>query len=214
MKNIYRSSVETRINPQKLERMKISFLFSFVLLISSLLGILIANYISKEVYANALFRISNHFETVFLRCADFVGYVKIITLYSLSDIISILVIFAVSFSMLNYFATDIVLFYGGIKFGVSSAFLINFSKYGNLPYSVGGIRIFVFLMIDLAILALMLYYSCQAAISSASFRCIDTSGRPNIRARDFLLFTIKTAACIGTIFILNTIYCFLLYILK
>lgn len=214
MKNIYRSSVGTRINPQKLEKIKISFLFSFILLISSLFGILIANCISKEIYTNALFQISNHFETIFLRCYDFVEYAKIIAFYSLSDIISLLIIFAVSFSVVNYLATDIVLFYSGIKFGVATAFLINLSKAGNLPYSVGWIRLSVFLITELSILALTLYYSYQAAISSASFKRIDTSGRPNIKTRDFLIFTLRTAACIGAIFILNAVYCFLLYILK
>lgn len=214
MKKIYRSSVATHVDPQKLERMKISFLFSAVLLISSVLGMLVANYISTEIYANSLFRISNHFETAFLRCSDFVDYAKIIALHSLSDIISLLIVFAVSFSMINYFITDVVLFYGGMKFGISVAFLINLSKAGNLPYSVGNMRIFVFVLAELSILALLFYYAYLAAMSSASFRCTDPSGRPNIKTRDFLFFAVKTVACIGAILILSALYCFSLYILK
>ena len=214
MNKTYGSSASARIDPQKLEKMKISFLFSFVLLISALLGMLVVNYISTEIYANSLFRLSNHFETVFLRCSDFVGYAKIIAQYSLYDIIALLIIFASSFSMLNYLLTDIVLFYSGIKFGISVAFLINFSKLSDLSYSIGNTRLALFVFAELAIIAIVLYYSCYSAMSSLNFRRTDTSGRPNIKTSDLISFAVKTAACVGATLILNTLYCFLLYILK
>ena len=214
MKKIYGSSVKNHISPQKLEKMKIAFLFSSVSIISAIFGGLVANYISTEIYTSSLFLISNHFETAFLECSDFMEYANIIARYSLSDIISLLIIFAVSFSMLNYLVTDIVIFYSGMKFGVSVVFLGGFSRASDLPYTVGKIRLFVFVVIELAILLLMLYYAYHAAMSSVSFRRTDASGRPNIKTRDILLFLLKTAACIGAMLILNTVYCCLLYILK
>lgn len=214
MKKAYASSVIKHIDPKTLEKMKISFLFSSVLIVSTLLGIFIANYASASIYPNSVFLLSNHFETAFLRCTDFLGCVKIIALYSLSDIVLLLIIFAVSFSMLNYLLTDIVLFLAGVKFGISVAFLLSFARMSNLPYSVGNIRIFLFIASELLILALLLYYSYSAAISALSFRETNASGRPDVKARDFLLFSLKTAACVGAILILNAIYCFLLYVLK
>ncbi len=214
MKKAYASSVIKHIDPKTLEKMKISFLFSSVLIVSTLLGIFIANYVSVSIYPNSVFLLSNHFETAFLRCTDFLGCVKIIALYSLSDIILLLIIFAVSFSILNYLLTDIVLFLAGVKFGISVAFLLTFSRISNLPYSIGSIRIFIFIASELLILALLLYYSYSAAISALSFRGTNVSGRPNIKVRDFMFFSVKTAACVGAILILNAIYCFLLYVLK
>ena len=214
MKKAYASSVIKHIDPKTLEKMKISFLFSSVLIVSTLLGIFIANYVSASIYPNSVFLLSNHFETAFLRCTDFLGCVKIIALYSLSDIILLLIIFAVSFSILNYLLTDIVLFLAGVKFGISVAFLLTFSRISNLPYSIGSIRIFIFIASELLILALLLYYSYSAAISALSFRGTNVSGRPNIKVRDFMFFSVKTAACVGAILILNAIYCFLLYVLK
>ena len=214
MKKAYASSVIKHIDPKTLEKMKISFLFSSVLIVSTLLGIFIANYTSASTYPNSVFLLSNHFETAFLRCTDFLGCVKTIALYSLSDIRLLLIIFAVSFSILNYLLTDIVLFLAGVKFGISVAFLLTFSRISNLPYSIGSIRIFIFIASELLILALLLYYSYSAAISALSFRGTNVSGRPNIKVRDFMFFSVKTAACVGAILILNAIYCFLLYVLK
>ena len=214
MKKAYASSAIKHIDPKTLEKMKISFLFSSVLIVSALLGILIANYTSASIYPNSVFLLSNHFETAFLRCTDFFGCVKTIALYSLSDIILLLIIFAVSFSMLNYLLTNIVLFLGGMKFGISVAFLLSFTRMSNLPYSIGNIRIFVFIASELLILALLLYYAYSAAISALGFRGTNVSGRPDVKTRDFLIFFVKTAACVGAIVILNAIYCLLLYILK
>lgn len=214
MKKIHGSSAVAHINPQKLEKMKISFLFSSVLLISALLGMLVANYISTDLYANSIFRISNHFETAFLGSSDFLGYAKIVALYSLSDIIVLSVIFAASFSILNYLVTDAVLFFCGMKFGVSTAFLIGFSRLSNLPYCVGNTRLCAFVLAGLIWLMVLLYYSCYAAISSTRFKLTDSSGRPNVKTVDFIMFTLKTVACVGAVIILNAVYCFSIYILK
>lgn len=214
MKTTHISSAIAHSDPQRLEKIKISFLFSAVLLISSFLGMIVANYISADLYANSVFRISNHFETAFLRCSDLLGYIKIIALSSLSDIIAFFVIFAVSFSILNYVITDVVLFYCGVKFGISVAFLVGFSRLQNSPYRLGGIRLSLFVLTELILLVLILCYSCYAATASLRFKQTASSGRPNIKTGDLILFSVKTVACVGAVIILNALYCFSLYILK
>ena len=214
MKRLHGAHRSDNINTEKLEKVKISVLFSFILLLSSICGILIANYISSELYANSVFNISTHFETAFLKASGVIDAVKIIAIYSLPDILSVLIIFAASFSVFNYIITDIALVYNGIGFGISSAFLINFSKKSGLPYTLGHARLWLFIMIDVAILSVLLYYSYQSALSSVSFRYTDKNGRPSIKTKDILTFALKTAACVGGIFILKSLYCFLLYILK
>ena len=214
MKKIQGSSIAKRISPERLERLKISFLFSSVMLISVLLGMLVASHISDALYSNSIFRLSTHFETVFLKSANLTEHAKIIARYAAADVISLLVIFAASFSMLNYLITDIILFYNGVKLGVTAAFLINFTKNQDFAYTVGNEQAFVFIVIELLLAALLLYYSHQAATASIRFRKTSSNGRPIIKSGDFFSFLLKTAACVGAVFILNSLYCILLCILK
>ena len=216
MKKIYSSSTTNirDINAQKLEKIKIFFLFSSALLLSATVGILVARDISTELYAGSLFRISTHFETAFLKCSKFVDCAKIVALYSLSDVVSLLRIFAAAFSILNYLITDMVLLYNGMKLGVTVAFLVNFNDKNDSPYHVGNIRLFVFILFELMILSLFLYYAYLAATSTDTLRRTESNGRPNIKTKDFFQFATKTAACVGAVFIINSLYCLSLYILK
>ncbi len=214
MKKLYGSTHSSNISAEKLEKMKISFLFSALLLLSTVCGILITNYISEELYPNSLFRVSTHFETAFLKSAGLIDSAKIIAIYSLPDIISFLIIFAASFSIVNYLISDIIIIYSGIRFGVSVAFLINFANKSSFSYSVGNVRLWLFILTNLMMLSTLLYYAYQAAISSVSFRRTDPNGRPNIKTKDFITFALKSAACIGIVFMLNTLYCFFIYMLK
>ena len=213
MKNLNKSSTSEHIYFQKLERMKILCLFAFVLFISCAFGCAIANYISAETYGNYLFRISTHFETVFLKCSRLVDCARIVAIYSLPDVISILVVFAASLSICNYLITNIVLLYNGIKFGITFIFLTHFN-FNNSLYMLEKSKIFIFVLVELITISLLLYYSYQAALSSVELRQLDSNGRSNIKTKDFLQFSLKTIACVGGVFILNTFYCGFIYLLK
>ena len=104
--------------------------------------------------------------------------------------------------------------YNGVKLGISATFLINFSTRHDFSYAVGNARVLVFIIIELALASLILYYSYQAAAASIGFKKAVSNGRPDIKSGDFFSFLLKTAACVGAVFILNALYCFLLYILK
>ena len=198
---------------QRLERIKILSLFSSVLLISCILGAIMANYISSSSYANYMFLISTHFETAFLDSSGFVDCARIVTRYALPDIISVLAVFAASFSICNYLITNVVLIYNGLKIGLSIAFLAQFNANNGL-YTVGNTKVIIFALIEFITLLLILYYSYRSALSSVALRRTDQSGRPNLKTKDFLQFASKTLACIGGVLILNALYCAFIYILK
>ena len=199
---------------EKLERLKIGFQFLFVLVFSSTVGIILARSVSDNFYANWVFRISTHFETVFINCTSLFDYVLAVCRYSLFDLVSVIIVFAVSFSVLNYILTDIVLLYSGVKFGVSVAFLVEFLKRSSSVYSVGRVRLFIFILFEFAFLALLFAYSYATARSSARLREVSSVGRPNLNATEVLKFSAKALAYVGAVLILNFLYCFLLYVSK
>ena len=202
------------IDIKKVERLKICFQFLFVLVLSCASGVILSKSISDSFYANWMFRVSTHFETIFIKCSDVFERAIAICVYSLSDILSVFLIFAVSFFVFNYTLTNVVLFYNGIKFGVSVSFLIEFFKRSETIYSIGISRLILFLSFEFVFLVVLFLYSCKMALSSSKLRGVTTLGRPNIKPKEFFLSTVKTLAYIGVILILNSSYCFLLYFSK
>lgn len=203
-----------RGNPQRLERIKILFQFLLMLVCSFAIGWMLANSVSEAFYQNSVLGISAHFETVFINCNTFYDYIKAILLYALSDILSVFIIFIVSFSAFNYVISDFLLVYNGIRVGFSVSFLSSFISDPIFAYNVGLLRYIVFAFFKAVILLLILDYSYRAAVYSQKLKITSPNGRPNIKIKVFLPFIVYTLTYVGSVIIINGVYCWLIYFLK
>ena len=198
----------------KLERVKIAFQFLLMTVCSLIIGFLISGALSDGFYEKSVLGVSSHFETLFIDCSEPYDYISCIALYSVYDIICIAVVFFVSFAAFNYVATDFVLIYNGTRFGLAVSFLSAFIDSQRYSYGIGIIRYIVFIFFKTAILILLFGYSYRAAILSGELRRMGANGRIVINPKTLLYFLLYTFANIGSVLLLNGLYCWLIYILK
>jgi hypothetical protein len=193
---------------------KILFQFLLMVLCSATIGWMLVNTLSEASYHNSEFRISSHFETVFINCKILYDYIKAILLYSLSDILSLLIIFVASFSVFNYIVSDLLLVYNGMRIGFSLPFLYAFISDPVFVYNIGLLKYIVFVFFKVGILILILDYAYRAAVYSQKLKITAPNGRPNIKIKVLFPFIIYTFTYIGSLIIINGAYCWLIYFLK
>lgn len=198
----------------RIERVKIIFQFAMTILCSFIMGLLLIKMLPAQFYSNSVLKVSTHFEMVFINCQSIYDYIRCILKYSLSDILCIITLFLVSFFTFNYVASDIVLIYNGIKLGSTVSFLWGFIADTTLAYNLGVLRYLVFAVFKLVLIVLIFNYSCRSAIYSHKLKAVSGTGRPNVKARALIPFIVNTLTYVGSIIIINGIYCFLIYALK
>ena len=211
---IHKGSFFEKKDVLAIERAKIGFQFILMTVCSFTIGALFISFLSEEFFAQSALKLSTHFETVFINCSSIREYLFSVLLYALSDIISIAIIFVVSFAVFNYIASDIVLIYNGIKTGFTVFFLYSFVSNVALTYNIGVLRYWVFAFFKAVILLLILDYSYRSAVYSAKFKIFNNTGRPEITPKVLFSFILKTLTYMGAVIILNALYCWLIYILK
>ena len=198
----------------RMERVKIIFQFALMTACSFVIGILLIRMLPQSFYSDSVLKVSTHFETLFINCGSFYDYIRCILKYSLSDIICIAALFCVSFAAFNYVASDVVLIYNGIRTGSAVSFLWAFISSAELAYKLGVLRYVVFVVFKSILLLLVFDYSCRAAIHSRKLKSLSPAGRPNVKPRALFPFIVNTLTYVGSVIILNGIYCFLIYVLK
>ncbi len=203
-----------RTDQERLERIKILFQFILMLVCSVIIGWLVVNSLTETFYQNSVLGVSTHFETVFINCKTFYDYIKEILLYALSDILSVFVIFVVSFSAFNYLVCDLLLVYNGLRIGTSVSFLSAFISNSIFAYNIGLLRFVVFVFFKAVVLMLMLDYAYRAALYSQKLKLTAPNGRPNVKVKVLLPFIVYTLTYIGSVIIINGVYCWLIYLLK
>lgn len=206
------SASDSRV--MRLERVKIAFQFLLMTVCSLTIGFLISGALSDSFYEESVLGVSSHFETLFVNCGSIYDYISCIALYSIYDIICIAVIFCVSFAAFNYVATDFVLVYNGVRSGLAISFLFAFVTAERCSYGIGLGRYTVFIIFKLAILVLLFSYSYRAAVSSSTLRRTEKNGRIVINPRMALRFLLYTFANVGSVLVINGLYCWLIYSLK
>ncbi len=211
--NLYFGSARNR-ELIRIEKLKIAFQFLLMTVCSLIIGILISRALSADFYENSVLGVSSHFETIFINCSVAYDYILCIAAYSVYDLVCIIGIFLVSFAAFNYVATDMILVYCGLRFGLSVSFLSAFIKNASFAYSIGIIRYIVFIFFKIAVLLLILNYAYIAAVSSISLRRTASNGRMVISSGALLRFMVYTIACAGSVLILSGLYCWLIYLLK
>lgn len=198
----------------RIERTKIAFQFILMSVCSVLIGFLLVGVLSENIYSDNVFRVSDHFKKMFIGCESFGDYFSCILSFALSDIICILIIFAVSFALFNYVVSDFVLIYSGFRFGFITSFLSSFVSNTEYAYSIGWIKYLVFIFFKSAVFILLWDYSYRSAVYSANLKETSSIGRPNLKIKVVVPFLVNTLARIGAVIILDGLYCGLIYFLK
>lgn len=198
----------------RMEQTKIAFQFVLMTVCSLLMGVLFAGVLSDQIYADKMSLVSSHFEKIFVDCDRIYEYFLCIFSYAVSDIICILIIFAVSFAIFNYVISDFVLIYSGFRVGIALSFLFSFISNVEYTYNIGWIKYLVFLFFKVAILVLLLDYSYRAALYSGNLKKTSSIGRPNLKFKVLLPFLVSSFARMGAVIILNGLYCGLIFFLK
>ncbi len=207
-----RSDLFNSDNKLKIEQMKILFQFIIMAVCSSVIGALILGWINGDLISNMTVMVSTHFEEIFKGCENLFDHLSTVLIYALPELICILVIFCASFATFNYIATDIVIFFCGFKIGMSVLFLASFLPSYATAYHVGYKMFFAFVLLKLSVLIFLVKYSYTAAKYSYSLKKITFYGRPNIKMKVLFPFLISTLTYIGSVIIINGIYCWLISI--
>lgn len=205
--NFFYKHREVRRDTEYTERCKIVFQFVLMLIASVLCGIFFTRLLSDEYLNSVLFDISKHFNAPFRELGEPREILMRYLSYCLSDLCCIVLVYLFSFSFINYAVTDMVIVFCGFKFGLSAALIwkITFVR-------IGFANCILFFALRGVLLVILLIYSYRMAIYSLHIRRFSSNGRAMIGARDFLNILLLSISVLGSILIINGLYCLLIYI--
>lgn len=172
----------------RLEKQKIVFQFTVVLIASFVAGTLFIRLISDEALRTISERISNHF----LSEASKSFFFKNCTV----DILCVFILYLFSFSFINYVVSDIIIAFTSFNFGIFSRLCILF----NNQFSI-------LIFFKLVLLLLIYIYSCKIAMDSLKLKKFLPNGRISIDNKTFTKITVLTVSVIAVILIINGLYC-------
>ena len=179
-----------KTNKKDIEKQKIIFQFSLVLVLSYIAGVIVVKFVSEDLLIHILGDIGDRtsigadFTSILLdRCAD--------------DIFAIITLWFFSFSYINYLVTDFVLVYWGFKSG--------FSTYLFVLSNTETVRSCIYIFITIALLAVYLTFSCSIAIKSLDLVTHRVNGRVSFNKRCLFAITVLSISTVGATLILNAI---------
>lgn len=193
----------------KKEKAKILFQFTLMLVASVVCGICFSQLLSE----NTLFEISKeiqlHFSSFFGNCYYVEDYLGKLLCLSSSNLISILILFIFSFSFLNYIISDIIITFHGFCFGM------NFSLFRMISFPQIGTRSsLLYLVSHFLLLLLLSFYAYTMALYSLKLRLFTNNGRAIVSKKLLFKIILFTLTILGTILIINGLYCLFIFLLK
>lgn len=198
---------------RKIELFKILFQFILMTLCACVIGIIVSQMLDVSFYESAQRSVSLHFEALFLGMNGFREVLTALIKYCLWELVCIAVVFCISFSVINYAVTDMVLVFSGFRTGFSISFLAHYLQEGRFVYSPGGLRFAVFLSVKIVLMILLFLYAYKAAAYSASLR-FSSGGRLCLKPMQIFPFCVFTLAYVGSVMIVSGAYCLVIYFIK
>lgn len=195
-----------KLSLPRIERVKILFQYFLMLFCAFVLGALIKNFLSENYIISLHEIICGHFNSDLFSYSKSAEMLIQVIKYSLSDIISVSLIFVSSFAVFNYISSDLVLIYNGIKYGFSAFFLISEMFTDTQIAGISFFDVFSFILFKLSILAVLLTYSYYSAIYSSAFKRQAPNGRSVIIWKPLASYLVATLSCIGAFLMLNALY--------
>ncbi len=193
--------------------LKILIQYCIMLVTSCIMGALFTSFLSEDSILTLTYKTSLHFEFPFLNCRDFSEIVRFVLRYSISDFICFAIIFIFTFSAFHFIVTDLLLVYQGFKAGFSVT-LLYYALIGKAAgYSPGILQFLFFTFAKILLLYIFLIYSCRLTAYSFEIRNISETGHAFINQRKLFLSILYTVIYCGIIFLINGIYCWLIYLI-
>ena len=194
---------------RKNEIRKIIFQYATVSIAALLIGIYLACIISNGMILSFGEEIKKHFLTDIKKDRLFDSIMIYTVYYSLSDVLCIILGFCFTFSVFNYLACDIILIFKNFCVGLSSAvFYRCVSQYGMIGY----IPLIIFIAFKLVSLTLIAVFLCGLSAHSVDLKIFLPNHRFRLDIKAFILIAAYTVCGIGTVFLLNAVYCIMIYI--
>jgi len=195
-----------------LEHVKVIFQYWFMIAFSAFIGIYFACLLPDDFLVSAKFDIQNHFQSVSLSYSGIADCIRVVFQYGFLDILSILALFIFSFAIFNYLIADLILIANGLKTAFSIAILIRVFSLNFNQNNFGILQIFIFFALRIAILALLLYFAFRCAAYSQQLRSFNKIGKATWQATVLFPFVLNVCSILGTIILIHTTYCVLLYL--
>ncbi len=190
------------------EKAKIIFQFSLMLVASVIGGICFSRFVGENAINGMAARLYGHFFQALpaenLLSNFFIRLLRTV----LCDILCISIIFVFSFSFINYIVTDAVLIFTGFKFGMNAA-VIKLATSDTL--GVGNML--TYLLIRGVLLPIFLVFTCRMAIYSLKLRRFSgDNGRIALNTKSLFLMLRETLTMLLAVMVFNIFYCVFVYI--
>ncbi len=184
-----------------IEKRKILFQFSLMVVAAVIGGFYFAKVIGASTSPNIRDKILEHFTYAYPSDYDFSDLLCGIIKSCMPYFILTVTVFVFSFSYVNYIVSDLILAIIGFITGFSIAIVAAFS------YKIGMLSMILFAISMITSLLVMLYFTFSAALFSLEIRTRATNGRIILNPRKLLLIIVKMLAVLGTFVIFTFVRC-------
>ncbi len=192
----------------ELEKRKIVFQFTLMLVAAVIAGICFTRFLGEGTVFGLAQKIYLHFSDKLPQNAALSYFFSTLFRIALPDLICIISLFLFSFSFVNYMVSDAVLVFAGFRFGFNAALI----RLAGI-YSVGIGNSLSFWLLKGVMLPVLLAFSCKMALYALQLRRFSgANGRFifNKKATSaMILFTLWICLLSMTA---NLLYCIFIYI--
>ena len=144
----------------QLEKIKIIFQYTLVLVCAFLLGCFFTEFLSETVLIKIKNDIVYHFDIPFAECEKAVDFLNNFSKLVIKELFFYCILFFSVFTVLNYLISDAVLFCVGFDFGFSVCLLLKLliDSESLTTHAPSKIEIFVYLITKLIYVLFFLYF--------------------------------------------------------
>ena len=202
------------LSPIRIETIKFHIQYLLVLIVSLVSGISLSFFSGKEILRLCFYRSYTHFSLPFSQCEDLAEVASVVVKYAMPRWIAATVILLFSFSVINHFATQIVLIAEGVKLGFTACMLIRLLSIPSVREYLSVFLCIVYILTSFWLLILLLFYALDLAKCSVAVRSYTSVGRLNSPKKSLRrLFYRYIRYCI-LLLCIDSIYCLILFFCK
>ncbi len=189
------------------ETVKIIFQFFLMSIASVAGGICLAHMLDSTTVDKLSYRLSAHFASELPQTSPISFLFGIILRTELADLLCIALLLIFSFSFINYFISDIILVFLGVRYGINSAIIFCYA------FTVVGLgNSLCYWLCKGVLLVLILIFACKIAILSLKLRRFTVSdGRIRLDHATVFSMLKLTFSFVCATFLFNGLYCLFIY---
>ncbi len=190
-----------RLNSPNYSYLKVLFRQLAVYLISLALGMLGFYFLKIPFFESVNSSILSHFSNAFHGCDGFGDAIVAVINYALADIVHILLIFVLGFTMFASLGCSLCFFVRGIGFGLSLGYLLLASANSAIDIAHHELAFFSYVLFSVASAAVLTAYSANAVLFSFEYR------KMHPRRRKALEFAFATLVIMGYLILISLVRC-------